>query len=287
MNKQAAETIRFAGGGVTIVGDAMGPMDGVPIVFLHGGGQTRQSWGRAMNEAAQRGYRALTLDLRGHGESGWSADGDYAIEAFADDIRAVIAALGRAPVIVGASMGGLIGLLIAGSEPPEAAGLILVDVAARIEIEGTKEIGAFMNSAPNGFASLDEAADAVSAYLPHRPRPKDTSGLMRNLRLYDDGRYRWHWDPAFIQSKPGAERDSHMFDRAAQRLKVPTLLIRGSLSRVVSLAGVASFREMAPHAEFVDVAGADHMVAGDANDAFNAAVADFLDRHFAAGRTAQ
>lgn len=287
MNKQAAETIRFAGGGVTIVGDAMGPVDGVPIVFLHGGGQTRQSWGRAMNEAAQRGYRALTLDLRGHGESGWSADGDYAIESFAGDIRAVIAELGRAPVIVGASMGGLIGLLIAGSEPPEAAGLILVDVAARIEIEGTKEIGAFMNSAPNGFASLDEAADAVSAYLPHRPRPKDTSGLMRNLRLHDDGRYRWHWDPAFIRSKPGAERDSHMFDRAAQRLAVPTLLIRGSLSRVVSLAGVASFREMAPHAEFVDVAGADHMVAGDANDAFNAAVADFLDRHFAAAEPAR
>ena len=284
MNRQPAETIRFAGGGVAIVGDAMGPVDGFPIVFLHGGGQTRQSWGRAMNEAAQRGYRSLTLDLRGHGESGWSADGDYAIESFAGDIRAVIAALGRAPVIVGASMGGLIGLLIAGGEPPEAAGLILVDVAARIK--ASRSGRSSMNSAPNGFASLDEAADAVSAYLPHRPRPKDTSGLMRNLRLHDDGRYRWHWDPAFIQSKPGAERDSHMFDRAAQRLKVPTLLIRGGRSRVVSLAGVASFREMAPHAEFVDVAGADHMVAGDANDAFNAAVADFLDRHFAAGRKA-
>ena len=279
MTNRPVEHIRFSGNGVTIAADALGPDDGLPVLFLHGGGQTRQSWGRAIRVAAQRGYRALTLDLRGHGESDWAPDGNYAIEAFAQDIRNVITTIGRPPVIVGASLGGIIGLLIASGGATQAEGLILVDVAARLETTGTSEIGAFMTSAPQGFASVDAAADAVSAYLPHRPRPKDTSGLLRNLRLQADGRYYWHWDPAFIRPRQDV-RDPQLLAKAAQQLTVPTLLIRGGLSRVVSREGVQEFLELVPHAEFVDVAGADHMVAGDANDAFNAAVFDFLGRHF-------
>ena len=274
------ERIEFEGAGVTIVADATGPADGVPLLFLHGGGQTRQSWGRAVAEAAARGYRAITADLRGHGESGWSPDGLYDIQYFAGDVRHVVAALGRPPVLVGASLGGLTALLVASAPPPAVAGLVLVDVAARIEAEGTGEIGTFMTSAPNGFASLDEAADAVAAYLPHRPRPKDTSGLMRNLRLRDDGRYHWHWDPAFIRpTSRAAPRDPALFEDSARALIVPTLLVRGGRSRVVSREGAAAFLDLVPHAEWVDVADADHMVAGDANDAFNAAVFAFLDRH--------
>lgn len=282
MNQGKLEQIRFEGAGVSIMADAMGPPDGMPIIFLHGGGQTRQSWGRAIAEASRRGYRALTLDLRGHGESGWAPDGVYSMEAFSQDVRQVIGGLDRPPVIVGASLGGLVGMLIASSSPPEAAGLVLVDVAARIETEGAREIGAFMASAPDGFESIEQAANAVAAYLPHRPRPKDTSGLMKNLRLRDDGRYRWHWDPAFMELGSESVGDPLMFEKAAAQLQVPTLLIRGGLSRVVSVAGVKEFLQLAPHAEHVDVAGADHMVAGDANDAFNAAVFDFLGRHFSA-----
>ena len=280
MQDNSSERIEFPGAGITVVADAMGPVGGLPIVFLHGGGQTRQSWGRAITQAAHRGYRALTFDLRGHGESGWAPDGVYTMDLFASDIRAAIAKLDQAPVIVGASLGGLIGLMIASSNPPGAAGLVLVDVAARIEPGGAQEIGAFMTSAPDGFGSLEEAADAVAAYLPHRTRPKDTSGLMKNLRLRDDGRFRWHWDPAFITQGASAPPDPAMFEQAAAALQIPTLLVRGGLSRVVSPEGVQAFLKLAPHSEYVDVAGADHMVAGDANDAFNAAVFDFLERHF-------
>jgi pimeloyl-ACP methyl ester carboxylesterase len=137
-----------------------------------------------------------------------------------------------------------------------------------------------MVSAPNGFASLEEAADAVAAFLPHRPRPKDTSGLMRNLRLREDGRLHWHWDPVFTQQDPDDMKfDMAQFEVAAAALKIPALLIRGARSRVLSQEGAAEFLKLAPHAEFVDVAGADHMVAGDANDSFNAAVFAFLARH--------
>lgn len=273
------QRIEFEGAGITIVADAAGPEDATPVLFLHGGGQTRQSWGNAIAEAARRGYRAISLDLRGHGESGWSPDGRYDIELFADDIRAVIAALDRTPVLVGASLGGIASLIVAGYPPPAVAGLVLVDIATRIEEQGGAEIGAFMTSAPDGFASVEDAADAVAAYLPHRPRPKDVSGLRRNLRLREDGRYHWHWDPAFIRPEAHGKREPTFLEDAARALDIPVLLVRGGLSKVLSRQGVQAFLEQVPHAEFIDVADADHMVAGDANDSFNDAVFSFLQRH--------
>jgi pimeloyl-ACP methyl ester carboxylesterase len=274
------ERIEFEGAGVTIVADAVGPVDAPPVLFMHGGGQTRQSWGKAIIQAARNGYRAISVDLRGHGESGWSPDGQYGMEAFAGDIRKIIPTLSQPPVLVGASLGGLVGMTIAGSPPPEVRGLVLVDVAVQLEEEGTREIGNFMGSAPNGFANLEEAADAVAAYLPHRTRPKDTSGLMRNLRLRADGRLHWHWDPAFTKLDPETARNfSSAFEDAAKAIKVPVLLIRGGRSRVLSPEGAQAFLRLVPGTEYVDVAGADHMVAGDANDSFNEAVLGFLAKH--------
>lgn len=277
------ERIEFEGEGVTIVADAAGDPEAQPVLFLHGGGQTRQSWGKAIQEAATRGYRALSLDLRGHGESGWAPDGIYDMDAFAGDLRKVIEAQKQPPVLVGASLGGMTSLIVAGAPPPPIKALVLVDIAVRIEDEGTKEISDFMSSAPNGFGSLDEAADAVSAYLPHRTRPRDTSGLMRNLRLRDDGRLHWHWDPAFVRPRTNARKfDTDVFEVAARALRVPTLLVRGGRSRVLSREGALAFLELAPHTELVDVTGADHMVAGDANDSFNNVVFAFLAKHVAA-----
>jgi non-heme chloroperoxidase len=272
------ETVHFAGAGVRLAADVSGPAGGKPIVFLHGGGQTRASWKRAVEVLAGRGYRVISLDLRGHGESDWSPDGDYQLDRFVDDLEVILPTLGAPPVLVGASLGGLASLLAVGDRRLPAAGLVLVDVTPKLETAGTSKITTFMTSNPNGFASVDEAADAVSAYLPHRPRPKDTSGLARNLRLRDDGRYYWHWDPRFMSGERTVNPGFNRLEAAAQALDVPTLLIRGGRSEIVTEAGAQAFLALAPHAEFVDVTDADHMVAGDANDAFNAAVIDFIDR---------
>jgi non-heme chloroperoxidase len=270
-------THRFQGAGVEIAADEAGPSGGPPVLLLHGGGQTRGAWGGAVNEGARRGYRMISLDLRGHGESGWAEDGDYSVEALAQDLALIVEQLGEPPVVVGASLGGLTGLAYAG-EGGDVRALALVDVAPRIELEGVRRIGDFMTSAPNGFADLDEAADAVARFLPHRPRPKDTRGLMKNLRRREDGRLYWHWDPRMLT--PGDQRmpDMTRLRDAARRLTVPVLLVRGGMSDVLTPEGVEDFKGLVPHTEFVDIAGADHMVAGDRNDAFNAAVFDFLSR---------
>lgn len=269
------EMRRFGSGDVRLAADIAGPADGAPVLLLHGGGQTRAAWGGALLEGARRGFRMISADLRGHGESDWSPAGDYTLAALAADVGAILRTLDRPAFVVGASMGGTAALAYA--EDGELAGLVLVDVAPTVNLKGAERILAFMQAAPDGFASLDEAADAVAAYLPHRPRPSDVSGLQRNLRLRD-GRYYWHWDPRLFRHRR-TPRDTSGLRAAARRLAVPVLLVRGGRSDVVSQEGLDDFRSLAPHAEFADIAGADHMVAGDRNDAFSAAVFDFLERH--------
>lgn len=286
----AVEQITLPGVGLNLIADVLGPEQAPTILFLHGSGQTRQSWGAALQVASKRGYRAFALDLRGHGDSDWAPDGKYTVDLFADDIRRVIEHSGEPAVLVGASLGGLASMLVTASSPSLVRALILVDITPRVEMNGALEVMAFMESAPNGYASLDEAADAVAAYLPHRKRPKSTGGLLRNLRERE-GRYYWHWDPAFMQmgrdankkfeiDKQAEEAMRSPLEDAARLITVPTLLIRGGRSRIVSDEGVREFMALVPHAEFVDIPDADHMVAGDANDAFNDAVFRFIDKHF-------
>ncbi len=272
--------------GLTLVGDEYGERGDPPVLLLHGGGQTRHAWGGTAATLAAAGSYVVSLDQRGHGDSDWAPDGDYSHEPMIEDVRHVSAVLGAeagdtAPAFVGASMGGIISLLAIGERHVDARALVLVDIATRMEDEGVGKILSFMRSGASGFASLDEAADAVAAYQPHRPRPSSTDGLRKNLRQREDGRWYWHWDPAFIDPEgktPRRSRDPHRLDDAARALEIPTLLVRGRMSDVVSEDGARVFRELVPHAEYVDVAGAHHMVAGDRNDAFGEAVVDFLAR---------
>jgi pimeloyl-ACP methyl ester carboxylesterase len=268
--------VSFRGaGGIRLVGDAIGPEDGSPVIFLHGGGQTRGSWGDTAAKIGRAGSLAISLDHRGHGDSEWPADGNYDLTSFAGDVREVAAQLGRAPVVVGASLGGLAGLMA--GEALRA--LVLVDVAPRLEEEGVAKIIAFMQTGLDGFDSLEAAADAIAAYLPHRKRPRDLGGLAKNLRQGSDGRWSWHWDPRFVRRKTGDPSFSReRLQAAARALTIPTLLVRGRMSDVVSEESVRELRELVPHAEYTDVAGATHMVAGDDNDAFSAAVIAFLSR---------
>lgn len=268
--------LHLPGNGLRLAASAWGSPADPLVVLLHGGGQTRHAWGGAGASLAAAGFHAVALDMRGHGESDWAPDGDYSREQVVADLAAVVDELGTVPALVGASAGGITALLAAGEKRVDAWAVVLVDIVPRVEPAGARRIVDFMTSRPDGFGSLDEAADAVAGYLPERPRPVDPEGLRKNLRLGPDGRWRWHWDPLFL-NRDRLRHDSYArFVAAARSLRPPTLLVRGMLSDIVSPEGVAEFLELAPHAEFIDVAGAGHMVAGDRNDPFATAVLDFL-----------
>lgn len=262
-----------------------------PVILLHGGGQTRHSWDAAAESIAHQGHVVYCLDQRGHGESDWVPSGNYEFHDYAMDLIAVadrVAALhGARPVLVGASLGGLAGMMAEGELKPGAlAALVLVDITPRMDLGGVSRILGFMaERVEEGFATVEEAADAIALYLPNRKRPKDLSGLSKNLRLHDDGRYRWHWDPKFISAKHGND-NGHAIEtqqimlKAAANLKLPVLLVRGQNSELVSEDHVKEFIELVPHAHFTDIKNAGHMVAGDRNDIFAEAVQSFLDRLF-------
>lgn len=274
--------------GMSIAADALGDPDSQPVLFLHGGGQTRHAWGGSAEALAKAGFYAICMDHRGHGQSGWAGRDQYELDHFVEDLLGVLAQLRDKPVLVGASLGGITALLAeTAQEESVAKAVILVDVTPRLETEGVDRIIAFMKGGADGFASIEEAADAVAQYLPHRERPKDLSGLAKNLRRMDDGRYYWHWDPEMLRTwerdKYTEDDDRKLKERLSKvrNLTIPTLLIRGRLSDIVSTETAAEFLEMVPHAEFVDLANAHHMVAGDRNDAFTDAILQFLLKHFA------
>jgi pimeloyl-ACP methyl ester carboxylesterase len=254
-----------------------------PVLLLHGGGQTRHAWGSTAASLAAEGWMTIALDLRGHGDSEWSPDGDYNLDVFASDVRDIARALDSPPVLVGASLGGLSALLALTEGPTaEAAGLVLVDVAHRFELDGAQRIVDFMRDNPDGFADPREATAAVGRYLPHRRAPADAGGIEKNLR-WRDGRWHWHWDPELLgASEPlldprAGEALRERLIGALRHLEIPTALVRGGLSDVISRPIADEFAELAPQAQVLEVDRAAHMVAGDDNDRFTATVLAFLE----------
>jgi pimeloyl-ACP methyl ester carboxylesterase len=283
------EPVRIDAGDVTLAADAFGDPEDPAVVLLHGGGQTRHSWHGTAARLASRRWYAVAVDLRGHGDSDWSPDGIYTAERFAADAAAIAGAMPSRPALVGASLGGISSLLALAEDGSIATGLVLVDVAPRVQADGVRRIRRFMASGLAGFDGLQEAADAIAAYNPHRPRPTDLSGLRRNLRQQPDGRWYWHWDARLMEpiEPPGqtgldgvpAQRyaSEERLSEAARRITVPTLLVRGGASDLLTQDGVDHLLGLIPHARAVDVGGAGHMVAGDRNDPFNEAIIEFLD----------
>jgi pimeloyl-ACP methyl ester carboxylesterase len=264
--------------GVRLVGDERGDPQAPLVLLLHGGGQTRHAWTRTANRLAGEGYCVISYDARGHGDSGWAPDGNYALPVHGRDLLSVLRTLDRPAALVGASMGGTSSLIAASDDPARIWGLVLVDIVPGFAASGVERVRAFMTAAPEGFANLEEAAAAVAAYNPHRAN-QNPEGLMRNLREGPDGRLRWHWDPKVIGNPPTPDTSAMLAGRLASLpSNLPLLLIAGAQSDVVDDSAMETFRTQAPHAEIVSVAKAGHMVAGDRNDAFGDAISIFLDR---------
>ena len=263
--------------GVKIAGDSWGNPKNQLVILQHGGGQTRHAWKGAGETLGAAGYHAVALDARGHGDSDWAGEGNYGAEKMVEDLRCVVTELGSgSPILVGASMGAGTSLVAIGEKGMTAKALVMVDMAPRIEPAGQAKIQEFMNQKPDGFDSLEEVAEAIANYQPHRKRPRNLDGLAKNVRLADNGKYVWHWDPARRSSRPGAPDYRERLHKAADNLTLPVLLVRGGLSDVLSEEGAQSFLDQCPHAEYVNVSNAAHMVAGDRNDIFAESVIEFL-----------
>ena len=266
--------------GLKIAADSWGDHKDELVILLHGGGQTRHAWGETGPKRSKSGYHCIAIDLRGHGDSDWHPKGSYSIECYKQDLINIIKEIGKPASLIGASLGGMASLSLAGDKQNSnlCNALVMVDIGIYPDKEGSDRIVNFMLSGKEGFDTLEDAAESISYFLPHRKKPKDLSGLKKNLRQKEDGRFYWHWDPNFIQGKPSS-RDSGYLDlqlQAAKRVIVPTLLIRGALSDVVTKKDVSYFLSIVTHAKFIEIDKAAHMIAGDRNDIFAQEAINFL-----------
>lgn len=263
--------------GLALSCDLHGMAGNPSLVFTHGFGQTRQAWAASASHLAAHGFLCLCADARGHGASDWHPAGAYEIDQFVADLGLLANFAGPSAVLVGASFGGLVGLLAQARDPSLFRALVLVDITPRWEAAGVERILSFMRAHPDGFGSLDEAAASIAAYLPHRRETKSPERLQSLLVRRDDGRYRWHWDPALLERiAENGERHQAELIRAARLVRVPVLLLSGSDSDVVSQATITEFLDLVPQARHVVVPRATHMVAGDRNDLFTDAVLSFV-----------
>lgn len=268
-----------ASDGIEIAGDHWGEPSGQLVFLQHGGGQTRHAWKNTGEILGQAGYHAVAFDARGHGDSGWAKPGNYGVDFMIDDLRTVAEALGdTTPILVGASMGGGTSLVAIGERKVSAKALVMVDIAPRIDQTGYLQIQEFMDQYPNGFDSLELVSEAISNYQPHRKRTRNLDGLAKNVRIGEDGRFRWHWDPAWRGGRGSMDTYRTRLYESAFNIDVPTLLVRGALSNVLTEDGAQDFLRQCPHAEYINVESAAHMVAGDRNDIFASSVIEFLGR---------
>jgi non-heme chloroperoxidase len=266
--------------GVRLAADSWGDPDGVPVILLHGSGQTRHAWSRTGQFLGEAGFYAVAFDARGHGDSDWSPNANYSQSAMVRDLECVAATFGgRPPILIGASMGGGASLLAVGEFYLDARALILVDIAPHTEPAGVARIHAFMRQKPNGFASLDEVAETIGQYRSHPAHSGKLDSLARTVRFGEDGKYRWHWDPCFVSWPRDLARRHKRLSASARRLKLPTLLVRGERSDIVTEAAAREFLHLCPHAEYVNVRDAGHTFAGEHNDRFGRAAFRFLERN--------
>jgi pimeloyl-ACP methyl ester carboxylesterase len=266
--------------GTRLIADYFSGASKPGVMLSHGFGQTRQSWLGTQRKLAELNIASLAWDMRAHGESDRNAgDIRYELTPFVDDVMAVSQHFDHKPVLVGASMGGLTGLMAQAKQDIFSA-LVLVDVTPRWEAAGMQRILDFMSAFPDGFDSYDHAAEVIANYLPHRRERKSNAQLQYLLRE-QQGRLHWHWDRRLLHEF--IEHDDNFQDRvreAAASIRVPVLLISGGKSDLVSQNTVNDFLELVPHAKHQSLSQATHMVAGDDNDNFSNTLITFLQTQF-------
>jgi pimeloyl-ACP methyl ester carboxylesterase len=261
-----------------LAGEAYGDQAAPPVLFFHGGGQSRNAWIGSAKAVAEAGYYGVSFDLRGHGDSDWAEDGDYLLDAFGRDVERLLSHFDQPVTLVGASRGGQ-AALVGGSRHPDRVCLImLADVAPMMRDDGVDGIRAFFAEGEAGFATLDDAADSLARHL-NQPRMDDASRLARAMREDGEGRWHWRWDPATGKREflhPPSEGEALL--AAAAQVKSPIVLVRAELSHLLTDEGVYRFGQLAPQLEVITAKGVGHMFTADRNDAFAAQLLERLQR---------
>ncbi len=264
-------------GGVNLAATAFGSSENPSVLLLPSHGQTREFWYGSAKALAEAGRYAICVDLRGHGDSAHSPDGQYALDAYVSDLRAILAALPNRAVVVTAGLGALIALAAVGEGAPHlVSGLALVDANIWIDQAVASRMGQALASRSMVFDDPSQIVDAIAAAYPSEPRPVPDR-IMTAYARQDDGQYHWRGDPKAVSTGNLPELEARLTEAAA-RIGTPVALIRGDLNETVSDETMRKLQKLIKGSEIAEIEGAGHYATSDREDDFNAILIDFLER---------
>jgi esterase len=240
------------------------------ILLLHGGNQSSHSWDLVSLHLSDR-YHVFALDQRGHGDSEWSRDIDYSIDAMVADAAAFIADQQlHDPIVFGHSMGGQVTLNLALQHPTVAKALVIVDVGPELTEEGMKTIGNFVVHNIE-FDDLEVFLDNVVKYDPFRSREHIERTVKYNMLRRVDGKYLSKVDHRRIPM-PNTKLTLDMM----KALSMPVLIVRGAESNIFLPDAAERFAAVLPQGQLVTVGDTGHNVHSGNTAGFIDAVGPFL-----------
>ncbi len=249
--------------------------DAPDLVLLHGYTGHARSWD-AFAEGMTDRYRVIALDQRGHGETGWAPADKYGVDDMADDLAAFVSALGLTGfTLLGLSMGGMVTMEYAGRRPAALAAAVIVDIGPEIVRSGGARIQAGTASV-DLFDSREAAFAAARAENNLPPEDHHRHRVDYSLMRLADGRWTWRYDRALRSVGALRVRDPATGWASCANIDVPTLLIRGDRSDILSAEIAAKMIDTIPDARFVLVGTSGHSVPLDAPEGFLSAARSFL-----------
>jgi pimeloyl-ACP methyl ester carboxylesterase len=257
-----------------------GTPDKQSMLLLHGFQSNAHTWD-TFSQAMAADYHVLALDQRGHGDSGWAPDRNYAPAAFISDIVGFIDALQLAPtLIVGHSMGGRHAAMIAADYPDKVAKIVIVDTPAELPPAILEMLAQQPESegppTPETFADFETVIRNGMQQYPLTPEAELRHANYHNLCRNTDGTWRWRWDIMLLEQRRLSRSLRLDLYTYLQRVQCPTLLIRGQESPLLTPDVAQKMIDSLSHGRLVEIAGAAHTVNADNAAAFNAETAAFL-----------
>jgi esterase len=248
-----------------------------PLVLLHGITGHARTWDH-LASALQPDFRVIALDQRGHGDSQWAPGGDYSIGAMATDVERLADHLGLDRfLLLGLSMGGHVAIALAGALPERVERLVIVDIGPDIAPAGLERVRGMIGTAPERFASEDEAREYVRRGNPRYNEAELRRRVAHGLTRLPDGGLAWKYDTAIREAmRRGLRREVMDLWEPLARITCPTLIVRGFESDILSPEIAKRMLARLLDGRLVEIAEAGHSVPGDQPEAFAAAVRAFL-----------
>ncbi|MGG5822383.1 alpha/beta fold hydrolase [Falsiroseomonas sp. HW251] len=240
-------------------------------VCVHGLSRQGRDFDFLARALARRGYRVICPDLPGRGRSDWLANADdYGLPQYCSDMATVLAATGAASVDwIGTSLGGLIGLVVAGMPGNIVRRLVINDIGPYVAWSALSRIGSYLRVMPSRFRDLVEA----EAHFRTTLAPFGNLGqaewdhlVQHSITAEPDGRYRLLCDPGIARSfRPGLLYNLSLW-RYWDAIRCRVLLLRGVDSDLLMPETAREMTQRGPRAMLVEVPGCGHappLLAGD------------------------